>query len=125
MIQSFNLSKVSLSDNDENKVKLLFLMKELFKKDNLSNVFTKFLSDRLKEIELSKVPENYKDAVIQNIIDEEEYELGKIKYDDKILHQSRVIKYYTENADKKKFKKILTKFMPIKKNRKYFILQKI
>ena len=102
--RAFNLSKVS-SDNDENKVKLLFLMKELFKKDNLSNVFTKFLSDRLKEIELSKVPENYKDAVIQNIIDEEEYELGKIKYDDKILHQSRVIKYYTENADKKNSKR--------------------
>ncbi len=113
--------KYLLSDNDENKVKLLFLMKELFKKDNLSNVFTKFLSDRLKEIELSKVPENYKDAVIQNIIDEEEYELGKIKYDDKILHQSRVIKYYTENADKKKIQKDFDKvYKRIKKNRKYF-----
>ena len=113
--------KYLLSDNDENKVKLLFLMKELFKKDNLSNVFTKFLSDRLKEIELSKVPENYKDAVIQNIIDEEEYELGKIKYDDKILHQSRVIKYYTENADKNKIQKDFDKvYKRIKKNRKYF-----
>ena len=74
----------------------------------------------MKEIELSKVPENYKDAVIQNIIDEEEYELGKIKYDDKILHQSRVIKYYTENADKKIQKDFDKVYKRIKKNRKYF-----
>ena len=52
--------KYLLSDNDENKLELLFLLKDLFKKDNLSNVYTKFLSDRLKEFNEKKIPDSIK-----------------------------------------------------------------
>ena len=48
--------KYLLSDNDENKLELLFLLKDLFKKDNLSNVYTKFLSDRLKNLMRKRYP---------------------------------------------------------------------
>ena len=89
--------KFLLSDNTENKIKLLFLLKDLFKKDNLSNIFAQFLSDRLKELDQNKIPENYKQVVEKNIISEEEYKLGKIKFDDKILHRSKVIRYYVED----------------------------
>ena len=34
----------------------------------------------------------------KNILSDIEYKLGKIKYDDKILHRSRVIRYYTEEG---------------------------
>jgi len=113
--------KYLLSDNPENKIQLLFLLKELFKKDDLSNVYTKFMSERLAEIEPSKIPENYKEAVNKNIINEVEYDLGKIRYDDKILHRSKVIKYFTENTDKKRTQKDFDKiYKKIKKNRKYF-----
>ena len=47
--------KFLLSDNEENKIDLLFILKDLFQKDNLSNIYTQFLSDRLKEIDLDKV----------------------------------------------------------------------
>ena len=30
---------------------------------------------------------------------------GKIKYNDKVLHQSKIIKFYVENEEQKKFKK--------------------
>ena len=60
--------KFLLSDNIKNKLDLLFLLKDLFKKDNLSNVYTEFLSDRLKEFELSEIPENYLNTVERNII---------------------------------------------------------
>ncbi len=40
--------KYLLSDNEENKIKLLFLLKDLFQKDKLSNIFVEFLSDRLE-----------------------------------------------------------------------------
>ena len=113
--------KYLLSDNPENKIQLLFLLKELFKKDDLSNVYTKFMSERLAEIEPSEIPENYKEAVNKNIINEVEYDLGKIRYDDKILHRSKVIKYFTENTDKKRTQKDFDKiYKKIKKNRKYF-----
>ena len=113
--------KYLLSDNPENKIQLLFLLKELFKKDDLSNVYTKFMSERLAEIEPSEIPENYKEAVNKNIINEVEYDLGKIRYDDKILHRSKVIKYFIENTDKKRTQKDFDKiYKKIKKNRKYF-----
>ena len=51
--------KFLLSDNTENKIKLLFLLKDLFKKDNLSNVFAEFMSKRLKEIDQEDIPESY------------------------------------------------------------------
>ena len=60
--------KFLLSDNIQNKLDLLFLLKDLFKKDNLSNVYTEFLSDRLKEFEVKKIPENYLNIVERNIV---------------------------------------------------------
>ena len=117
--------KFLLSDNEENKVKLLFLLKELFKKDNLSNIFVEFLSDRLKEIELREIPESYQEVVQKNIITTEELKLGKIKFDDKILHRSRLLKYFNEETDQKKAQKDFIKiYKKIKKNRKYFFSAK-
>ena len=117
--------KYLLSDNDENKIKLLFLLKDLFQKDNLSNIFVKFLSDRLKEINLDNVSESYQEVVQNNIITEEELRLGKIKFDDKILHRSRVLKYFNEEINQKKAQKDFIKiYKKIKKNKKYFFSAK-
>ena len=55
--------KYLLSDNVENKINLLFSMENLFKKDNLKNLYSKFLSDSLKKIDNDKIPENYKELV--------------------------------------------------------------
>ena len=117
--------KYLLSDNEENKIKLLFLLKDLFQKDNLSNLFTQFLSDRLKEIKLEDVSDSYKEIVQKNIITEEELKLGKIKFDDKILHRSRLLKYFTNEINQKKAQKDFIKiYKKIKKNRKYFFSAK-
>ena len=60
--------KFLLSDNIQNKLDLLFLLKDLLKKIILLNVYNEFLSDRLKEFEVSEIPENYLDTVERNII---------------------------------------------------------
>ena len=113
--------KYLLADNPESKIELLFLLKELFQKDNLTKVFKKFLSDRLQEIDKNDIPENYQEVVEKNIILEEELLLGKIKYDDKILHTSKLLKYFTEKTSQKKVQKDFDKiFKKIKKNKKYF-----
>ncbi len=117
--------KYLLSDNEENKIKLLFILKELFQKDNLSNIYVKILSDELKKINLEKVSESYNEIVQKNIITEEEFKLGKIRYDDKILHRSRLVKYFQNEVDKKKAQKDFLKiYKKIKKNRKYFFSAK-
>ena len=83
----------------------MFLLKELFQKDNLTKVFKKFLSDRLQEIDKNDIPENYQEVVEKNIILEEELLLGKIKYDDKILHTSKLLKYFTKKRVRKSTKR--------------------
>jgi len=114
--------KFLLSDDVENKIKLLLLLKELFAKEKLENVYTQFMSNKLAEIDEKNIPASLREAVSTNIINEVEYNLGKIKYDDKILHRSRVIKFYTEsNASIQKSQKDLNNvYKKIKKNKKYF-----
>ena len=114
--------KFLLSDNIENKLNLLFLLKNLFEKDNLNNVYNEYLSKTLKKFEPNEIPKEFKKIVERNIILEKDNELGKIKYDDKVLHRSKVIKIFTEeNSDKEKISKDFSKlYKKISKNRKYF-----
>ena len=117
--------KFLLSDNDENKVKLLFLLEDLFNKDNLSNIYSKFMVDKLKEINPEKLSDSYKEVVEKKLIVKEEFKLGKIKFNDKILHKSKIIRYYLGEVDKKKTQKDFNKiYKKIIKNKKYFFSAK-
>ena len=50
---------------------------------------------------------------------------GKVKYNDKILHQSKIMKFYLENEEEKKIQKEINKvFKKINKNKKYFFSAK-
>jgi hypothetical protein len=113
--------KVLLSDNIEKKLKYLFLLNNLFKKDNLSNVFKEYLNIELKNLDPEQIPLQYKQLVAENIIYVEKNILGKIKYNNNNYHTSRIIKFYTENNTYKKSieKEIKTIHKKIKKNKKY------
>ena len=118
--------KFLLSDNIENKIKLLFLLKDLFKKDKLENLYVEFLSDRLKEIKKSEIPDSFVETVERNIIEKNTYKLGRIKYDDKILHKSRALRFYTEKGtlNQKTQKDLDNVYKKIKRNKKYFFSAK-
>ena len=114
--------KIMLSDNFENKLNLLFLLQDLFKKNNLENVYKNHLSDKLKEINPQDIPKDYVKIVEKNILSDEDSILGKIKYDDSVLHRSKVIKIFTEaKPNKQKIEKdFLNVYKKIKRNNKYF-----
>ncbi len=114
--------KILLSDNTENKLKLLFLLKDLFEKEKLGNIFKESLSNTLKDMDPDDISEEYKKIVKRSIIVEKNNELGKIKYDDKVLHRSKAIKIFTEDdPNKKKVNKdFLSSYKKIKRNKKYF-----
>ena len=117
--------KYLLSESIQTKIENLFLLEELFKKANLTNVYSKFLSDKLEEIGIENLPEDYREAAQIRIISNEDLFLGKVKYNDKILHQSKILKYYVEGENKKKIQKDIDKiFKKITKNKKYFISAK-
>ena len=124
--RSLIFQKYLIVEKTDSKVEYLFILDELFKKEKLSNIFSKFLSDKLKEIGLENLPENYQEIAKKRILSDEEIILGKVKYNDKILHQSKILKYYLEEGGNfKKTQKDLNKLLKkIIKDRKYFFSAK-
>ena len=83
------------------------------------------MSDEIEEIGIKNLPEKYKEIAFQRVISDESKVLGKIKYNDKILHQSKILKYFVEDENKKKVQKDIDKiFKKISKNNKYFVSAK-
>ena len=117
--------KILLAEDNETKIEYLFLLEELFQKANLSEIYSKFLSDEIKEIGIKNIPDKYKEEASARIFSDKNSLLGKIKYNDKILHQSRILKYYIEDESKKKIQKDIDRiFKKLTKNKKYFISAK-
>ena len=113
--------KFLLSEDINSKIKYLFLLEDLFRKDGLQSVYSKVLSDRLSEIGLENIPEEFQEIAQNRVEADKENNMGKIKYNDKILHQSRIIRFYIEEEDEKKVQKDIDRiFKKIGKNRKYF-----
>ena len=111
---------ILLNDNVETKINLSFLLKDLFMKDELLDVYTEELANILKSIDPNEIPEDYKELVAQN----QNINLTKkIKFDNDILHRSKVIKHFLDNNTKlsRTEKDFKTVYKKIKKNKKYFI----
>ena len=111
---------ILLSDNIERKLYLAFLLKDLFTKDKLSNVYSEELSNILKAMDSEKIPENYTELVKENL--NKSLNTKQIKFDNDILHRSKVIKHFLDdnrktNKTEKDFKAVYKKM----KNKKYFI----
>ena len=71
------------------------------------------------------MPKNYQESALNRVVSEEDLILGKVKYNDKILHQSKILKYFLEGENKKKVQKDIDKiFKKISKNKKYFVSAK-
>ena len=113
---------ILLSDNIEKKLYFIFLLKDLFAKDKLLNVYSNELVNILQSIHPDEIPESYNELVKQNI--EQNFNTIKnIKFDNDILHRSKVLKHFLEKNQKiskteKDFKAVYKK---IKKNKKYFL----
>ena len=109
-----------LSDNIERKISLAFLLKDLFIKDKIFPVYDDELSSILKSFNSEDIPENYVELVNKNLNKKSK---NKIKFDNEILHRSKVIKHFLDENQKisrteKDFKLVYKK---IKRNKKYFI----
>ena len=113
---------ILLSTNTERKLYLTFLLKDLFIKDKILNVYANELSTILKSIDTDKIPENYLKLVEENL-EKNVLSRKKIKFKNDILHRSKVIKHFlNKNSKKSKTEKDLKEvYKKIKKNKKYFI----
>ena len=102
------------------RIELIQLLKELFAKDEISNAFEISLNKFLAELDIEKIPSNYKNFYQSNLKNNDN-EPKKIKFNNKIIHQSKLLNYFIEDFNKqiteKNLDNILKKF---KKDKKYY-----
>ena len=113
---------ILLSNSIEQKLDLIFLLKDLFIKDKLFNVYSEELSNILQAIDPDEIPERYSELVRLNL-DQNLITPKQIKFDNEILHRSKILKHFLDSnkevsRTEKDFKAVYKK---IKKNKKYFL----
>tara|TARA_Y100000591_G_C21817055_1_gene691359 strand:- start:15 stop:1787 length:1773 start_codon:yes stop_codon:yes gene_type:complete len=116
--------KILLESEMIEKLKLLKLLKSLFKKDNINYAFDDELKKFLEKIDPLKIPDNLTSFYYTNIEIKENKE-NNIKYNKDILHQSKLVNYFNGDYSKSKIEKDLDNFLKkIKKNKKYSFSKK-
>ena len=105
-------------------MKLLKILKSLFKKDNITNAFDLELKKFLEKINPVEIPDNLTSFYYTNINIKEEKKKD-IKYNKDILHQSKLLNYFNGDYSKSKIEKDIDNYLKkIKKNKKYFFSKK-
>ena len=103
---------------------MMMKLKSSFIEDNIGDAFNLELSNILSEINIENVPANYSTFYQKYLIDETS-EKEKIKINNKIIHQSKLLNYFQGKSDEKKLKKDLADVLKnVKKNKKYFVSNK-
>ena len=105
---------------DTNEIlELSYKLKESFIKDKIENAFSIKLKEILSNINEEEVPSNYSSFYSVNL-KMETLEKKNIKINNKIIHQSKLLKYFEEKYENKKIQDDLNKLLKsIKKNKDY------
>ncbi|MFL2884956.1 MAG: hypothetical protein ACJZ34_01385 [Candidatus Pelagibacter sp.] len=115
---------VLLESDINKKIELMKLLKEAFIKDKIGNAFEEKLKELLQDIELDQISSKYTSFYLENIKTDEKKQT-KIKYNDDILHQSKLIKYFIGDYNQTKIEKDVNNFLKkIKRDKKYIISKK-
>ena len=106
------------------RLKLLKILKTSFKNDDLDNAFDLELKNFLSEIDPTSIPDNLTSFYYTNIkIDNNQAK--KIKYNNDVMHQSKLINYFNGDYAKSKIEKDVENYLKkIKKNKKYYFSKK-
>tara|TARA_Y100000816_G_scaffold270610_1_gene234493 strand:- start:2071 stop:3840 length:1770 start_codon:yes stop_codon:yes gene_type:complete len=116
--------RILLESEMVEKLKLLKILKSLFKKDNITNAFDLELKKFLEKINPVEIPDNLTSFYYTNINIKEEKKKD-IKYNKDILHQSKLLNYFNGDYSKSKIEKDIDNYLKkIKKNKKYFFSKK-
>ena len=103
---------------------VLKILKNLFKKDDINQAFNLELKKFLAIIDPLDVPDNLTSFYYTNVKIEKNSE-KKIKFNNEIIHQSKLINYFNGDYAKSKIEKDINNFLKkIKKNKKYFLSKK-
>ena len=111
-----------LTEDPKLKLELIKILKDIFQSEGIENAFDDELKV-LSQIEESEVPSNF--TTYNQYLKDDEIISKKIKYNNKILHQSKLVNYFNGDYAKSKIEEDLNKFLKkIKKDKKYFLSKK-
>ena len=111
--------KILLTSDMVQKLKLLKLLKDSFKKDKIDKAFDLELKKFLAEMDPLEIPDNLTSFYYTNIklINEDE---KKVKFNNDILHQSKLINYFNGDYSQNKIEKDINNYLKNKKNKNIF-----
>jgi hypothetical protein len=103
---------------------LLKILKNLFTKDNKGGAFDVELKNYLEQMDPIKIPDNLTSFYYTNISIKKKAN-QKIKFNNDILHQSKLINYFNGDYSKSKIERDINNFLKkITKNKKYSLSKK-
>jgi hypothetical protein len=116
--------RLLLTEEPKLKLELMKILKDIFKSEGIEDAFDEELRKYLKQIDETDVPSNFTTFYNQYIKGDEIIN-KKIKYNNKILHQSKLVNYFNGDYAKSKIEEDLDKFLKkIKKDKEYFLSKK-
>ena len=116
--------RVLLAEEPKLKIELIKILKDIFESEGIGNAFDVELKNFLKQIDIEDVPSNFTTFYNEHKNDKEIIN-KKIKYNNKILHQSKLVNYFNGDYAKSKIEEDLNKYLKkIKKDKKYFLSKK-
>ena len=116
--------KILLESEMVKKLKLLKILKNSFEDENMGNAFDTELKKFLEEMNPLEIPDNLTSFYYTNIQIKVAKD-KKIKFNNDVLHQSKLLNYFNKDYSKSKIEKDTNNFLKrIKKNKKYFLSKK-
>ena len=115
---------ILLNKDPNTVINLSKLLKESFEKDNIPNAFNTELKKILENFKIEELSSNLTEFYVKSL---EQEDLEKeIKFNNKILHQSKLVKYFSkDNISVKKIEKDLNNYLKkIKKSKKNYLITK-
>tara|TARA_Y100000741_G_C18251591_1_gene557483 strand:- start:169 stop:1917 length:1749 start_codon:yes stop_codon:yes gene_type:complete len=113
---------VLLSEDLNRKFRLIILLNNLFKNDDIENAFSEELKIILSTIDKEKVPKIYQKFYNKNLYKKNQEGLKKVKFNNKIIHRSKLLRYFIDEKynNNNLNKDLETVYKKIKKDKKYF-----
>ena len=116
--------RLLLTEEPKLKLELMKILKDIFKSEGIEDAFDEELRKSLKQIDETDVPSNFT-TFYNQYLKSDEIINKRIKYNNKILHQSKLVNYFNGDYTKSKIEEDLDKFLKkIKKDKKYSLSKK-
>ena len=116
--------RLLLTEEPKLKLELMKILKDIFKSEGNEDAFDEELRKSLKQIDETDVPSNFT-TFYNQYLKSDEIINKRIKYNNKILHQSKLVNYFNGDYAKSKIEEDLDKFLKkIKKDKKYSLSKK-